>query len=220
MDNYNSRGPRRRRVTRQVLRRRQFAALAVIAFVVLLFFILIAKGCSKSEDDKKPTVKTTTTTTTTATAATTAATTTATEAVTTENPKASNVKLSTREVFLDVGEKDVAIIQSYPDDQTGEANEVWKSMDESIATVDKFGYITGVSKGQTYIVLSFSNHPDIEIEIKVSVADDGKVTTAAGDADSVATTASITTSAASATTTTTAPANAGLAALPERGALL
>ena len=69
-------------------------------------------------------------------------------------------------------------------------------------------------------MLSFSNHPAIEIEIKVSVADDGKVTTAAGDADSVATTASTTTSAASATTTTTAPANAGLAALPERGALL
>ena len=218
MDNYNSHGPRRRRVTRQVLRRRQFAALAVIAFVVLLFFILIAKGCSKSDDDKKPAAKKPVSTTTSAVVTTTVPATTATEAVTTENPKASNVKLSTREIFVDIGERDVAIIQSYPDDQTGEANEVWKSMDDSIATVDKFGYITGVSKGQTFIVLSFSNHPDIEIEIKVSVADDGKVTTAAGDTPAATTAA--TAAPAAAATTTTAPANAGLAALPERELLL
>ena len=58
-------------------------------------------------------------------------------------------------------------------------------MDPSIASVDQYGYVTGVSKGQTYIVLSFKNYPDIEIEIKVNVADDGSspaVTSGAGGA--------------------------------------
>jgi hypothetical protein len=101
------------------------------------------------------------------------------------------------------------MIQSYPDAGTTEANEVWKSMDDSIASVDKYGYVTGVSQGETFIILSFSNYPDIEIEIKVHVAGGGTV--AAG----ASTDAAGTTSKASDTTTTTATsAAAGIAALP------
>lgn len=203
MDNYYDHESRKR-VSRKVLRRRQLGALAVIAFLVLLFVILVAKGCSSSGEGKG-TEGDVTTTTTTAPVITTAPVTTTTAPVTTINPKASNVKLSTRELFLDIGETGVSIIQSYPDAGTGEANEVWTSMDPSIATVDKYGYVTGVAKGQTYIILSFNNYPDIEIEIKVYVADDGTLsaadTTDAGASDDGS--------------TTTVVANVGVAALPD-----
>ncbi len=158
----------RKRVTKKQLRQRQFGALAVIAFIVLMIFILIANGCSntggKDKDGKnKPAV------TTTAVPVTTAAPAVTTAPVTTENPLAASVVLSKREMYLDVGEQDVSIISAYPPD-TGEVNEVWTSMDPTIATVDDLGHVTAVGMGETYIILSFDNNPSIEIAIRVSVA--------------------------------------------------
>lgn len=158
----------RKRVTRKQLRQRQFGALAVIAFIVLLIFILIANGCSntggKDKDGKdNPAV------TTTAPPVTTAAPPVTTVPVTTENPLAASVVLSKREMFIDVGEQDLSYISAYPPD-TYEANEVWRSMDPTVATVDDWGHVTGVGKGETYIILSFDNNPTLEIAIRVSVA--------------------------------------------------
>lgn len=159
----------RRRVTRKVLRQRQLGALAVIAFIVLMFVVLLAK-CTNSSDEKSgKQTETTTTTVTTLPETTVPIETTAETTTVAVNPKASNVKLSKRELFLEVGETDVPIIQSYPDAGTYESDEVWKSMDPAIAVVNASGYITGVSNGQTYVILSFKNYPDIEIEIKVNV---------------------------------------------------
>ena len=74
-------------------------------------------------------------------------------------------------------------------------------MDPAIAVVNASGYITGVSKGQTYIILSFKNYPDIEIEIKVNVG--------GADTPAIATTSVIADDTLATTTTTVA--NAGLA---------
>ncbi|SEL20748.1 hypothetical protein SAMN02910353_02121 [Ruminococcus sp. YRD2003] len=191
----------RRRVTRKVLRQRQLAALAVIAFVVLMFVVLLAKCTKNMGGENGSKAETTTTTSTTIVVTEPPAETTTVTTTAAVNPKASNVKLSKRELFLEVGETDVPIIQSYPDAGTGESDEVWKSMDPAIAVVNASGYITGVSKGQTYIVLSFKNYPDIEIEIKVNVG--------GGDAPAIATT-TLADDDPLATTTTTV-ANAGLA---------
>ena len=192
----------RRRVTRKVLRQRQLGALAVIAFVVLMFVVLLAK-CTKSDGEGKSSKAETTTTTVTTEAVVTAPPETTTEATTVAvNPKASNVKLSKRELFLDVGETDVPIIQAYPDAGTTESDEVWKSLDPAIAVVNASGYITGVSKGQTFIILSFKNYPDIEIEIKVNVG--------GADTPAIATTSVLGEDGETVTTTTTV-ANAGLA---------
>lgn len=168
----NAPAPKKKKVTKKVLRQRQLCALAVIALILLILIIALAKGCSSgpAEDPSTSDNPSTTSSTTTTTETTTEATTTTTEPVTTTNPLAAQVQLSTRELFINVGATDVAVIQNYPEDCT-EANEVWRSLDESIASVDTWGYVTGVSKGETFIVLSFDNHPDIEIEIKVSVAD-------------------------------------------------
>ncbi|MBQ3915524.1 MAG: D-alanyl-D-alanine carboxypeptidase, partial [Ruminococcus sp.] len=138
MDNNTPQRPRKR-VSRKVLRRRQMTALGVIAFLVLMLIILIAKGCSKSEPGENESAATTTTTVTTTVEITPAVTTqAATEAETTttavENPAAAKVQLSKREMYLDIGETDVSIISAYPSGSS-EANEVWKSSDEKIATV-------------------------------------------------------------------------------------
>lgn len=200
----------RRRVTRKVLRQRQLGALAVIAFIVLLFVVLLAK-CTKNAGEGSSTKASATTTTVTTVPEMTVPIDTTTEVTTVVvNPKASNVKLSKRELFLDIGETDVPIIQSYPDQGTGESDEVWKSMDPTIAVVNASGYITGVSKGQTYIILSFKNYPDIEIEIKVNVG--------GADTPALATTSVLDSNNPLATTTTTV-VNAGVAALPKNEAL-
>ncbi|MCM1528403.1 MAG: Ig-like domain-containing protein [Alistipes sp.] len=158
----------RKRVTKKQLRQRQFGALAVIAFIVLMIFVLIANGCSNTGGKDKDGENKPTSTTTTA-PVTTIAPPLTTVPVTTENPLAAAVILSKREMYLDVGAQDVSIISVYPEGSS-EPNEVWTSMDPTVATVDSLGYVTGVGKGETYIILSFDNNPGIEIAIRVSVA--------------------------------------------------
>lgn len=170
----------RKRVTREMARRRQLAAIGIVFFILILIISGCAKACHKDDDDttkpgkgKKGATETTTSTIAeipTQQTVTEAATEPPTEAPT-EAPDNSNVKLTTREIFLDnVGDVGISVIQVYPNGST-ERNEVWRSSDESIATVDSKGYITARAPGECYIILSFDNNPNIEIEIKVSVAD-------------------------------------------------
>lgn len=166
MSNNTDQRPRRR-VTRKMARQRQLGALAIIAFLVLLFIILIFNGCSGGSE-KEPNKKNEATTTTSVVTTTAAPVTTV--ATTTTNPLAAQVELSKRELFIDnIGEYDISYITQYPEGSE-EINEVWKSEDESIATVDGYGHVTGVSEGETFVILSFDNNPGIEIEIKVHVA--------------------------------------------------
>lgn len=188
MDNNYSERPRKR-VSRKVIRQRQLTALAVIALIVLLLMVLIAKGCSNTGSKKKKGAKSDTQATTQATEPS------------TEDPLAefpsetvepteptepsidqaltAQVELSKRELFLQVGETDVSYINAYP---TGsdEPNEVWESSDSSVATVDKYGHVTGVSAGECYVLLTFDNNPGVRIQIKVYVAG-GSTAAAAGD---------------------------------------
>lgn len=159
----------RKKVTKKVLRQRQLTALAIIALIVLLFFILIAKGCSNSEGKNGETSQNSTTTTQTTGSTTELPKTTTVTTTVTTHPLASSVKLSTRSIFLDVGETGISYIQAYPEG-CAEENEVWRSLDPSIASVDEFGHIEGIATGETFVILSFDNSPGLEIEIKVSVA--------------------------------------------------
>lgn len=173
--------PKRKKVSKKVIRQRQLCALAIIALIILIIIILIAKGCSNSGTGEGGTGDAKTTTTTASVVTTLPPETTTTTVTTTVNPLEANVQLDKRELFVNVGDESQSIyarILSYPDENTGEANEVWKSMDESIATVNSWGAVTGVSEGETFIILSFDNHPEIEIEIKVHVASGGALATA------------------------------------------
>lgn len=174
MDNnrYDSHRPRKR-VSRKTLRNRRLAALFIIAFIVLLFIILIAKGCSK--DSKKNVGKTTTATTITTTTTTTdpAYTTmpTTTTSVLTDPVNKSDFVLDKTSVFLEVGETDTPYVTGYPDG-TYETDERWSSGDPSIATVDSYGHIKGISKGVCYVTLRSAADPKQEVMIKVTVRGD------------------------------------------------
>lgn len=171
----------RKKVTKKVLRQRQLTALAIIALVVLLFFILIARGCSNIGGNGGETSENATTTTETTENTTAPPETTTTTTTTTTHPLAASVQLSTREIFLDVGETGISYIQAYPEG-CAEENEVWWSLDPSIASVDEFGHIEGIATGETFIILGFDNNPGLEIEIKVSVA--GGISTAPENSES------------------------------------
>lgn len=171
----------RKKVTKKVLRQRQLTALAIIALIILLFFILIAKGCSNGEGNEGETSENLTTSTTTAEDTTTTAPPETTTTTTTAHPLAGSVELSTREIFLDVGETGISYINAYPEG-CGEENEVWWSLDPSVASVDEYGHVMGVATGETFIILGFDNNPGLEIEIKVSVA--GGITTAPENSES------------------------------------
>lgn len=185
MDNNNEHksdkkpAPKRKKVTKKVLRQRQLCALAIIALVILIIFIVIAKSCSNNGDNGDESSTSNTTTTTSISTTTLPLETTTTTVATTMNPLAAKVQLDKRELFVTVGDDSSSVyarILSYPDENTGEANEVWKSMDESIATVNAWGAVTGISEGETFIILSFDNHPEVEIEVKVHVANNSVIT--------------------------------------------
>lgn len=180
--------PKKKKVSKKVIRQRQLCALAVIALILLIIIILIAKGCSNAPETPDESSEPQVTTTVPEEEATTVPPETTTTAVTTMNPLAENVQLDRRELFVNIGDYTTSVyarIERYPDENTGEANEVWKSMDESIATVNEWGAVTGVNVGETYIILSFDNHPEIEIEIKVHVADAVAVTYADAPVETV-----------------------------------
>ena len=169
---YSSNRPRRR-VSRRTYRNRRLVALAIIAFLVLLFVVLIANACKKKSDtktgskSKNDTTITTTTTTTDPSVTTTAVTTTA---LTVPENK-SDFKLDKQAVYISVGEKDMPRVLEYPDG-TYEADERWSSSDPSIATVDSYGHITGVSPGVCSVTLKSAADPSQEVQIKVTVRGD------------------------------------------------
>ena len=176
MGNYYNSDPnrprRRKKVSKETLRKRQLAALCVIALIVLLLVIVLAKACSKDSSKGGNTTPTETTTTTSDTTTTTMLQSTTTTTTTTSMAAGSNdpngFKLDKYSVYVNVGEQGIAYVQQYPDGST-EADEVWKSSDPSIATVDTWGHITGVSGGECYVTLTSKKDPTQEATIKVVV---------------------------------------------------
>ena len=171
-DRYESHRPRKR-VSRKTLRNRRLAALFIIAFLVLLFIILIAKGCSKSDKkDKSSKVTSATTITTQATTTDPAITTTATTTTVADTVNKNDFKLDKTSVYIEVGEQDTPMVQAYPEG-TYEADERWSTGDPSIASVDNYGHIKGISPGVCYVTLRSAADPKQEVMIKVTVRGEG-----------------------------------------------
>lgn len=183
MDNnrYSSNRPRRK-VSRRTYRNRRLAALAIIAFLILLLIVLIANACADDKDKKPKTdTKTAVTLTTTTTVTDSAIQTTTTTTVVATVPKnESDFKLDRQTISIMVDETDMPRVLEYPDG-TVEADERWTSSDKTIATVDSYGHITGVSPGVCYVILKSAADVDQEVWIKVTVrgeaADDDDDTT-------------------------------------------
>ena len=72
--------------------------------------------------------------------------------------RVKSITLSDKEIRVNVGQRHSSILVNYhPDlsDLTDEEKEVkWSTLDESVATVDQYGRVRGVSDGTTYVVCS------------------------------------------------------------------
>lgn len=83
---------------------------------------------------------------------------------------ATSVTLSSTEVQLAAGQETTLTATVAPEDTT-ESDVVWNSSDESVASVDQSGKLTGVGNGQATVTVAVKDNPEIKAEAKVSVAD-------------------------------------------------
>ena len=183
MDNrdFDSQRPRKK-VSRETIRKRQLVGLCVIALLVLILILLVAKACASNGKEKggDETVSEITTTATTDLTTTTEfifTTTMATTEVTTTAPvNFSDFELDKYSVELAVGQKDMPRVLKHPEG-SGEWNEIWTSSDESIAAVDDYGNIIGVSEGECVITLIDGGDRSQTVDIKVKVSGVSNITT-------------------------------------------
>lgn len=224
MDNnsYGSGRPRKR-VTKKMAQRRRIAALAIMLLVVILGIILICKACSKSDDDKGDTKPKTSqsVTTTTAPATTAVITTTTTAPVPTADPNDPNtitgLTLDKYSVYLEIGETDMPWVTMTPEAST-EKGEIWKSSDESVATVDQYGHITAVSAGECIVTVTSENNPIVYAEVKVTVnSADGTPDSSAGQSTGSTTTGGIQTNGNTVTTAASPHPNGNSETTTENG---
>ena len=186
MDNrdFESQRPRKK-VSRETIRKRQLVALCIIALLVLILILLVAKACASTEkpnggDEVSSAESTSTavvddTTTTTIDLMLTTTPVTTTEAVTTPVNN-SEFELDKYTIEVAVGEKDMPRVLKHPEG-SGEWNEIWTSSDESIAAVDDYGNILGVSEGECVITLIDGGDRSQTVDIKVKVGGTPAVTT-------------------------------------------
>lgn len=122
-------------------------------------------------DDEPPVTTTTSATTATSTTAstTTGQSTTATSTVTTD-VQVNEISLSKYEMTIPIGKKDISMVTMLPYDAVNK-DEIWISSDETIATVDKYGWIKGVSVGECTVTVYSVSNPEVKAEIAVKIVD-------------------------------------------------
>lgn len=91
--------------------------------------------------------------------------------VTKSESTVTEIKLSKYEMKISVGSSDISIVTMLPADAPNK-DEFWTSSDPTVATVDEFGWVYGVGKGECIVtVYSMDNH-NVKAEIKVTVTDE------------------------------------------------
>lgn len=116
--------------------------------------------------DNEPPVTTTTNTTTTNPNTTT------TVPIATTTIGVSEIRLSKYNMTIPVGKKDISIVTMLPYDAINK-DETWLSSDEKIATVDKYGWVKGISVGECTITVKSVSNPEVKAEIKVKIVEAG-----------------------------------------------
>ena len=88
--------------------------------------------------------------------------------VTVNHVGVTGITLSTYEVTLNVGNKTMPIVTMQPSDAT-DKGEIWMSSDEAIATVNKYGSITGISEGTCTVTVTSTDNPEVLAVVNVTV---------------------------------------------------
>lgn len=84
------------------------------------------------------------------------------------NKTVTEIKLDKYEMTLPVGGSDIAWVTMLPVDAENK-DELWVTDNPDIATVDKMGWVTGISVGECKITVYSVNNPSVKAEIKVTV---------------------------------------------------
>lgn len=125
---------------------------------------------STSETTTATSSETTTETTSTTTSETTT-TSTGTETTATTNIKVTEISVSQNSFTISVGGKNIPMVTMYPANAS-DKGEIWVSSDEKIATVDKYGWIKGISVGECKVTVYSVSDPSVYAEIEVKVVDE------------------------------------------------
>ena len=87
------------------------------------------------------------------------------------------IQLDRYEVSLTVGKSEMPMVTMLPTSAANEyLGEIWESSNESVATVNKYGNITGVGEGECTVTVTSENNPNVKAEVKVTVKADASLT--------------------------------------------
>lgn len=81
----------------------------------------------------------------------------------------TGITLSVYSVNLQAGDKQMPIVTMAPANAT-DKGEIWKSSDTSVATVDIYGNITGISQGKCTVTVTSASNPTVSANVSVSVS--------------------------------------------------
>ena len=91
--------------------------------------------------------------------------------VTKSESTVTEIKLSKYEMKISVGSSDISMVTMLPADAPNK-KEFWTSSDPSVATVDEFGWVYGVGKGEWIVTVYSDDNHNVKAEIKVTVTDE------------------------------------------------
>ena len=112
----------------------------------------------------------------------------------------TGITLSFYKTTMRIGDDPVMPWVTMTPESAKDKSEIWKSSDESVATVDNIGRITPVKAGSCTVTVTSANNPAVKAEVSVTV------TSAAENAVPASTTAASTTASSAAASTTAASA--------------
>lgn len=88
--------------------------------------------------------------------------------------KVTKIALDVYEVTLDIGQSKMPVVTMTPYNAVNK-REVWKSSNESVATVDKNGVIRAVAEGKCVVTVTAEGNPSVDAKVNVTVKGKPKV---------------------------------------------
>lgn len=145
----------------------------ISAFLALLFVLTAFSACRKKnggDDTSENTTDSEIETTAPDTTADTEPDTTEADTTAVAKPgQVSEIKLDKYSVNVSVGTKDMPMVTMLPESAENKA-EIWESDNTSVATVDKYGNITGVSEGKCTVTVTSADNKNVSAKVAVTVS--------------------------------------------------
>lgn len=85
-----------------------------------------------------------------------------------ENAEIKNISLTFYNVTMPIGTSRMPIVTMFPESASNK-DEIWKSSDTSVATVDSMGNITAVGEGKCTVTVTSVDNPSVHADVAVTV---------------------------------------------------